>query len=56
LFDRDGYTAGRLKHIQRLIRDAGLVRTRDNGNFLWNWRKPPGPHWEITWQGFRELA
>ena len=56
LFDRAGYTAAKLSRIREIIQQAGLFRERDNGDMFWNWKNPPGPHWEVTWEGFRELA
>ncbi|MBI4769477.1 MAG: nucleotidyltransferase domain-containing protein [Chloroflexi bacterium] len=56
LFDRDGYTAERLGRIRQIIAQAGLFREQDNGNMYWNWKKPPRRHWEITWEGYRDIA
>jgi predicted nucleotidyltransferase len=56
LYDRDGYTARKLQRIREIIAQAKLVRKRKNGNMSWEWQTPPRRHWEITWEGFRELA
>jgi len=54
--DRDGYTKHKLDRIREIIAQARLKRERKNGDLHWVWRKPPHRHWEITWEGFRELA
>ena len=56
LHDRDGYTAARLGRVREIIAQAGLSRRRLKGGLDWNWERPPQLHWEITWDGFRELA
>jgi hypothetical protein len=56
LYDREGYAAGKLRRIREIINEAGLVRERSNGAMKWVWKTPPTRHWEITWEGFRELA
>lgn len=56
LFDREGYTEKKLRRIREIIAEAGLVRERQGGEMSWLWRHAPKRHWEITWEGFRELA
>lgn len=56
LYDRDGYTSGRLQRIRDIIARAGLIRQRAGPEMGWVWRNPPTRPWEITWAGFRELA
>ena len=56
LYDRDDYTARKLQRIREIIAQARLVRKRKNGDMNWVWQTPPKRHWEITWEGFRELA
>ena len=56
LYDRDGYTHHRLERIREIIAQARLKRERKNSGMDWVWQKPPQRHWEITWEGFRELA
>lgn len=56
LYDRDGYTARKLHRIREIIHEAGLVREREHGEMKWVWKTPPVRAWEITWDGFRELA
>ena len=56
LFDRDGYTQHKLERIREIIARAMLRRERQNGGMNWVWQKPPRRHWEITWEGFRELV
>jgi hypothetical protein len=56
VWDRDDYTARKLQRIREITAQAGLVRKRNNGEMNWVWQNPPKRHWEITWEGFRELA
>src|SRR3990172_2776979 len=56
LYDRDGYMADKLRCIREIIAQAGLRRKRQNGEMNWVWQNPPRRHWEITWEGFSELA
>jgi len=57
LYDRGGYTAAKLKRVREIIAQAGLVRLRlDKNNMFWNWNRKVTRPWEITWEGFREIA
>lgn len=56
LFDTDDYIKEKLARIHELTRAAGLYRVRFDGQFAWEWLKPPKPHWVLDWEGFRELA
>jgi predicted nucleotidyltransferase len=56
LYDPQGYIAHRLQRIREITLQAGLVRKRTNGEMNWVWLTPPKRHWEITWDGFRELV
>jgi hypothetical protein len=57
LFDRDGYTGGKLKRIREIVAEAGLIREMlEGGNMFWTWERKVARPWEITWEGFRELA
>ncbi len=57
LYDYDGYMEGKLKRIREIIAEAGLVRERlEGGNMFWNWDRKTARQWEITWEGYRELA
>ena len=57
LYDRDGYTARKLQRIREIIRETGLVRKRlARGSLFWDWNRKVTRPWEITWEGFRELA
>jgi hypothetical protein len=57
LFDREGYAEGKLNRIREIIAEAGLVRERlEGGNMFWNWDRKTARQWEITWEGYRELA
>lgn len=52
LYDTDGYMEGKLRRIREIIKETGLKRERIPGGFFWDWKKYPGPEWEITWKGF----
>ena len=57
LYDRDGYAARKLARIREIIVQTGLVRRRlAGGNMFWDWDRKVARPWEITWEGFRELA
>ena len=57
LYDRDNYTTRKLARIREIIAQTGLVRERLSGrNMFWNWNRKVMRPWEITWEGFRELA
>jgi len=57
LFDREGYTEGKLNRIREIIAEAGLVRERlEGGNMFWNWDRKVTRQWAITWEGYHELA
>lgn len=57
LYDKDNYTRRKLDRIREIIRESGLVRERlDANNLFWDWTRAPARHWEITWEGLRELA
>lgn len=55
LYDSDGFLSERLARIRQIIRQAGLRRLRQDGDFAWRWQKQPRRGWEITWEGYREL-
>ena len=52
LYDPDGYMESKLRRIREIIKETGLIRERIPGGFFWDWKKYPGPDWEITWKGF----
>lgn len=57
LYDPEGYVSRKLKRIREIINQAGLYRYRlSPNNMSWDWHAPPTHGWEITWEGFRELA
>ena len=57
LYDRGGYIAAKLKRLREIIAQAGLVRLRlDQNNMFWNWNRKVTRPWEITWEGFHEIA
>lgn len=55
LFDRNDFFKNLQVKIRDIIRQAGLQRKRDNGEFYWEWQNPPQKGWEITWNGYRAL-
>ncbi len=55
LFDRNDFFKNLQIKIRDIIRQAGLQRKKDNGEFYWEWQKPPHKGWEITWKGYRAL-
>ena len=55
LFDRDQFFRHMQKKTKEIIGQAGLQRKRDNGDYYWEWKRPPKKGWEITWSGYREL-
>ncbi len=52
LFDRNDFFKNLQEKIRYIIREAGLQRKRDDGEFYWEWQKPPKKGWEITWSGY----
>jgi len=52
LYDTDGYMESKLRRIREIIKETGLKRERIPGGFFWDWKKYPGPDWEIRWKGF----
>jgi predicted nucleotidyltransferase len=57
LYEREGYLTRKLQRIREIITQAGLYRYRLSANSMsWDWNNPPAHGWEITWEGFRELA
>jgi len=55
LFDKNDFFKKLQVKIRDIIRQAGLQRKRDNGEFYWEWQTPPKKGWEITWSGYRAL-
>ena len=53
LFDTNDFFKNLKEKIRNIIHEAGLQRKRDDGEFHWEWRNPPGKGWEITWSGYR---
>jgi predicted nucleotidyltransferase len=53
LYDSGGYMDAKLRRIREIIKESGLRREKIPGGFFWNWKKDPGPHWEIGWDGFQ---
>jgi len=52
LYDTDGYMETKLRRIREIIKETGLKRERIPGGCFWDWKKYPGPDWEISWKGF----
>ena len=52
LYDTGGYMEAKLERIKEIIKETGLKRERIPGGFFWDWKKYPGPDWEISWKGF----
>ena len=52
LYDTDRYIEAKLRRIREIIKETGLKRERIPGGFFWDWKKYPGPDWEISWKGF----
>lgn len=51
--DPHGFLAQRLRRVQELIEEAGLLREKETSGFAWRWKKPPPPgRWALTWEGF----
>ena len=38
------------------FKETGLKRERIPGGFFRDWKKYPGPDWEISWKGFESGA
>ena len=55
LFDREDFFKHLQARIREIIHQAGLKREKSDGEFYWEWEKPPEKGWEITWSGYREL-
>jgi len=51
--DPHGFLARRLKRVQELIKEAGLMREKETSGFAWRWKESPPPErWALTWEGF----
>ena len=56
IYDRDDFLKSKLGRVREILKEAGLKREQEGGNFLWTWEKSPKTGWEIDWEGYRELA
>jgi len=57
LYEHDEYLTLKLERIREIIETAGLFRARLSPDCMsWDWKNPPRHGWEITWEGYRELA
>ncbi len=50
LWDRDGYAAGRLAELRRIMDQSGLYREHTPAGDIWQWRVPPAHPWSIEWE------
>jgi hypothetical protein len=50
LHDLDGYMAGRLARLKRLIEKHGLRRERVQDSLTWRWQRFPGFGWSLKWE------
>lgn len=41
--------------VLKAIRQAGLKREKNGGEWYWQFEKVPRKEWELSWNGFREL-
>lgn len=56
LYDPNDFLKVRFEKIRELIEQAGLLRRRVDGNFIWEFKKQPKAGWELTWEGYREFS
>lgn len=56
LYDPTGFLGRCLQRIREITAEAGLYRVERPGGWAWRWKKPPRRGYEITWEGYRELA
>lgn len=56
IYDRDDFLKSKLRRVREILKETGLKREQEGGNFLWSWEKSPKTGWEIDWEGYRELA
>lgn len=56
VYDTDSFLGKKLQRIRQIIREAGLRREQSGKDFYWNWDVSPKARWEITWDGYHELA
>lgn len=56
LYDRNRYFAKKSAIIRRIIKEAGLVRRKEDGQLMWDWIKQPIGGWAIDWNGFHALS
>ncbi len=51
LYDPEGYMQEKLREIRRIVKEAGLRRTRRGNDVIWSWRQAPQGRWRIDWSG-----
>lgn len=56
IYDSDDFLAQKLQRIRQIIEEAGLTREQSGKDFYWDWDVSPKACWEITWDGYHELA
>jgi hypothetical protein len=56
LYDTEDYIAPKLDRIRQIIEEAGLYRTRREGELMWWFKRQPARHWAIEWEGFHEYG
>ncbi|MBE0479084.1 nucleotidyltransferase domain-containing protein, partial [Candidatus Aerophobetes bacterium] len=56
IYDSDDFLAQKLQRIRQIIEEAGLKREQIGKDFYWDWDVSPKARWEITWDGYHELA
>ncbi len=54
LYDKD-FMSKRLLRIKEIIKESGLERKKENGEFYWSWKRRPKGKWGIDWEGYHEL-
>ncbi len=52
----ESYFQERHAKVARAVHEAGLVRRRIGGTWMWVFPSPRWHGWELTWEGYRELA
>jgi predicted nucleotidyltransferase len=55
LYGKDYFEPYRKKAL-RALKQAGLKRKRVGREWYWQFEKIPKREWELTWEGFREIA
>lgn len=56
LVDKDRFMENRLRKLKKIIRDSSLYRIKKDDEFLWQWKSPKKPGWELNWGGLIEVT